>query len=132
MSRAQILVIVTVFFGCSHSLFRVTDRVEAFIIILRANAGSTVNDSFYEALDGMVEQYKNEIIPEASPLITPVTDINYVLYFREKLGEGIQSSVYRATYLQNGKDVAVKVEKRQMTKKEKENFMVRRSRSTDE
>lgn len=80
----------------------------------------------------MVEQYKNEIIPEASPLITPVTDINYVLYFREKLGEGIQSSVYRATYLQNGKDVAVKVEKRQMTKKEKENFMVRRSRSTDE
>ena len=80
----------------------------------------------------MVEQYKNEVIAEASPLITPVTDINYVLYFREKLGEGIQSSVYRATYLQNGKDVAVKVEKRQMKKKEKENFMVRRSRWTDE
>ena len=80
----------------------------------------------------MVEQYKNEVIAEASPLIIPVTDINYVLYFREKLGEGIQSSVYRATYLQNGKDVAVKVEKRQMTKKEKENFMVRRSRWTDE
>ena len=76
----------------------------------------------------MVEQYKNEVIAEASPLIIPVTDINYVLYFREKLGEGIQSSVYRATYLQNGKDVAVKVEKRQMKKKEKENFMVRRSR----
>ncbi len=80
----------------------------------------------------MVEQYKNEVIAEASPLIIPVTDINYVLYFREKLGEGIQSSVYRATYLQNGKDVAVKVEKRQMKKKEKENFMVRRSRWTDE
>ena len=77
----------------------------------------------------MVEQYKNEVIAEASPLIIPVTDINYVLYFREKLGEGIQSSVYRATYLQNGKDVA---EKRQMKKKEKENFMVRRSRWTDE
>ena len=80
----------------------------------------------------MVEQYKNEVIAEASPLIIPVTDINYVLYFREKLGEGIQSSVYRATDLQNGKDVAVKVEKRQMKKKEKENFMVRRSRWTDE
>ena len=80
----------------------------------------------------MVEQYKNEVIAEASPLIIPVTDINYVLYFREKLGEGIQSSVYRATYLQNGKDVAVKVEKRQMKKKEKENLMVRRSRWTDE
>ena len=80
----------------------------------------------------MVEQYKNEVIAEASPLIIPVTDINYVLYFREKLGEGIQSSVYRATFLQNGKDVAVKVEKRQMKKKEKENFMVRRSRWTDE
>lgn len=91
-----------------------------------------MDDSFYETLDGMVEQYKNEVIAEASPLIIPVTDINYVLYFREKLGEGIQSSVYRATYLQNGKDVAVKVEKRQMKKKEKENFMVRRSRWTDE
>ena len=65
----------------------------------------------------MVEQYKNEVIAEASPLIIPVTDINYVLYFREKLGEGIQSSVYRATYLQNGKDVAVKVEKRQMRRR---------------
>ena len=91
-----------------------------------------MDDSFYETLDGIVEQYKNEVIAEASPLIIPVTDINYVLYFREKLGEGIQSSVYRATYLQNGKDVAVKVEKRQMKKKEKENFMVRRSRWTDE
>ena len=91
-----------------------------------------MDDSFYETLDGMVEQYKNEVIAEASPLIIPVTDINYVLYFREKLGEGIQSSVYRATFLQNGKDVAVKVEKRQMKKKEKENFMVRRSRWTDE
>lgn len=83
-----------------------------------------MDNSFYDALYGMVEQYKNEVVPEVSQLIIPITDINYVLYFREKLGEGIQSSVYRATYLRNGKDVAVKVEKRQMTKKDKENFMV--------
>ena len=110
-----------VFFRCSHFLISVTHRIKAFIIVLKEDYGGTAQKEC-DSLCDMVNQYENEVIPETTPLIQHVSDIKSVLTLGEVLGSGSQGTVYYARFLY-GKEVAVKVESRSMTKKERENFM---------
>lgn len=111
-----------VFFRCSHFLVSVTHRIKAFTVVLKEDYGDKVK-SVCDSLCNMVNQYENEVIPKTKPLIQHVSDIKSVLTLVNELGSGSQGTVYYARFLY-GKEVAVKVESRSMTKKERENFMV--------
>ena len=84
-------------------------RINGFITVLQEDyediAILFVND-FYR----MVNETKNEIVPETDIIIRHVDDIKSVLSFEERLGGGAQGVVFQARRLSSDKEVAVKVE----------------------
>ena len=58
----------------------------------------------------MVDETKNEIVPETDIIIRHVDVIESVLSFEERLGRGGQGVVFQARLLSSDKEVAVKVE----------------------
>ena len=61
-----------------------------------------------------------------------VNNVNSVLEIKQLLGRGDQASVSLATLVQSGKEVAVKVESKQMSEKQRINFDVRVRRGCED
>ena len=105
----QALSLVKSSFRCLHCAVWLTHRIIGFIAILQADYGD-IAISFANDFYNMVDETKNEIVPETDIIIRHVNDIESVLSFVKKLGRGGQGSVFQAKLLSSGEEVAVKVE----------------------
>ena len=105
----QALSLVKSSFRCLHCAVWLTHRIIGFIAILQADYGD-IAISFAKDFYNMVDETKNEIVPETDIIIRHVNDIESVLSFVKKLGRGGQGSVFQAKLLSSGEEVAVKVE----------------------
>ena len=84
-------------------------RIIGFIAVLQADYGD-IAISFANDFYSMVDETKNEIVPETDIIIRHVDVIESVLSFEERLGRGGQGVVFQARLLSSDKEVAVKVE----------------------
>ena len=84
-------------------------RIIGFIAILQADYGD-IAISFANDFYNMVDETKNEIVPETDIIIRHVDNIESVLSFEKRLGRDGQGVVLQARLLSSGEEVAVKVE----------------------
>ena len=105
----QVLPLVKFLFRCLHCAVWLIHRINGFIAALQADYGD-IAISFANDFYSMVNETKNEIVPETDVIIRHVDDIKSVLSFVKKLGRGAQGSVLQAELLSSDKEVAVKVE----------------------
>ena len=105
----QALPLVKSFFRCLHCAVWLMHRIIGFIAVLQADYGD-IAISFANEFYNMVDETKNEIVPETDIIIRHVDVIESVLSFEERLGRGGQGVVFQARLLSSDKEVAVKVE----------------------
>ena len=105
----QALPLVMFVILCLHFAVLLMHRIIGFIAILQADYGD-IAISFANDFYNMVDETKNEIVPETDIIIRHVDDIKSVLSFVKKLGGGGQGNVLQAKLLSSDKEVAVKRE----------------------
>lgn len=81
--------------------------------------------AMFNEIDEVMNQFRKEPLVAEQPGIIRIIDVNNVLRITNALGSGSQAKVYSAVLLSNGKEVAVKVESKQMSEKQRINFDVR-------
>ena len=94
---------------CLHCAVWLIHRINGFIAFLQTDYGD-IAISFANEFYNMVDETKNEIVPETDIIIRHVDNIKSVLSLGDKLGGGGQGSVFLATLLSSDKEVAVKRE----------------------
>ena len=105
----QALPLVMFVILCLHCAVWIMHRIIGFIAILQADYGD-IAISFANDFYSMVDETRNEIVPETDIIIRHVDNIKSVLSLGDKLGGGGQGSVFLAKLLSSDKEVAVKVE----------------------
>lgn len=81
--------------------------------------------ALFNGMDAVVSQFRQEAPQPVESGIIRVASIDTVLAIRSNLGNGSQAKVYSAVLRSSGKEVAVKVESKRMTEKQKIDFKVR-------
>lgn len=105
----QALPLVMFVILCLHCAVWLIHRINGFIAILQADYGD-IAATFASDFFKIMNEPKNEIVPETDIIIRHVNDIKSVLSLGDKLGGGAQGSVLQARLLSSGEEVAVKVE----------------------
>ena len=78
----------------------------------------------FSSLEEIVEKFRQRPAGQVQSNIIYVDDVNSVFEITNTLGSGSQASVHSAILRSNGKEVAVKMENKQMSEKQKVNFEV--------
>ena len=105
----QALPLVMFVILCLHCAVWIMHRIIGFSAILQADYGD-IAISFANDFYNMVDETKNEIVPETDIIIRHVDNIESVLSFEKRLGRDGQGVVLQARLLSSGEEVAVKVE----------------------
>ena len=105
----QALPLVMFVILCLHYAVWLIHRINGFIAFLQTDYGD-IAISFANEFYNMVDETKNEIVPETDIIIRHVDNIKSVLSLGDKLGGGGQGSVFLAKLLSSDKEVAVKRE----------------------
>lgn len=105
----QALPLVMFVILCLHCAVWLIHRINGFITVLQADYVDTAV-TFASDLFKIMNEPKNEIVPETDIIIRHVDDIKSVLSLGDKLGGGGQGSVFLAKLLSSDKEVAVKRE----------------------
>ena len=81
-------------------------------------------NQIFSSLEEIVKNFRQRPAVQVQSNIIYVSDVTSVFEITNTLGSGSQASVHSAILRSNGKEVAVKMENKQMSEKQKVNFEV--------
>ena len=81
-------------------------------------------NQIFSSLEEIVENFRQRPAVQVQSNIIYVEDVKSVFEIKNALGNGGQARVFSAILRSNGKEVAVKIENKQMSEKQKLNFEV--------